>query len=101
MKIKYNRYIKANEKLDIIQKHLEEEFFFTDIDVEDLYHEEKDAIIRAFTFSQGEREEVVVIGDNYHIYYHEHITEKDIEPNLIKKICSSLLLLKLEREKLQ
>lgn len=82
---------KSIQKLDIIQEHLENQLFFTDIDAEDLHHEEKDIIVRAFTFSQGEREEVIVLGDDCHIYYHNHITDKSIEPNLIKKVCSSLL----------
>jgi hypothetical protein len=87
-------------KLDTIQKHLENDLFFIDIDAEDLHHEEKDIIVRAFTFSQGQREEVMVIGDDCHIYYHNHMTDKDIEPNLTKEVCSSLLSLVLENEEI-
>ena len=62
--------------------------------------EEKDIIIRAFKFSQGQREEVIVIGDDCHIYLHKHITDKDIEPNLIKQVCSILLYVVLANEEI-
>ena len=87
-------------KLDTIQEHLENDLFFIDIDAEDLHHEEKDIIIRAFKFSQGQREEVIVIGDDCHIYLHKHITDKDIEPNLIKQVCSILLYVVLANEEI-
>ena len=78
------------EKLDIIQKHLENEICFAAIDAEDLHHEEKDIIIRGFWFSQGEREEAIAIGEDAYIYYHAHTSPKPIEPNLISKVCICL-----------
>jgi|TARA_B100000073_G_scaffold269504_1_gene229135 hypothetical protein len=78
-------------KLDIIQKHLENEICFAAIDAENLHHEEKDIIIRGFIFSQGEREEAIAIGEDGIIYYHNKLTHKTIKPNLIDKVCNCLL----------
>jgi len=78
-------------KLDIIQRHLENEICFAALEGEDLYHEEKDIFIRGFIFSQGTREEAVVIGDDGFIHFHCHLTEKSIRPNLIKSVCRCLL----------
>ena len=79
------------KKLDNIQKEIENEICFAAFDAEDLYHEDKDIIIRSFIFSQGERREAIVIGDDCHIYFHEKLTHKTINPNLIKKVCNCLL----------
>lgn len=78
-------------KLDVIQNHLESEICFAAIEAEDLYHEEKDIIIRGFIFSQGEREEAIVIGQDGHIYLHKQLTDKAINPNLIEQVCNCLL----------
>ena len=78
-------------KLDIIQKHLENEICFAAIDAENLHHEEKDIIIRGFIFSQGEREEAVAIDENGCILYHNKLTNKTIKPNLINEVCNCLL----------
>ena len=78
-------------KLDIIQKHLENEICFAAIDAENLHHEEKDIIIRGFIFSQGEREEAIAIDEYGYILYHKPMTKKRIKPNLIDNICNSLL----------
>ncbi len=78
-------------KLDIIQKHLENEICFAAIDAENLHHEDKDIVIRGFTFSQGERKEAIVIGEDGYIYFHHKLTKKIIKPNLMNEVCDCLL----------
>ena len=77
-------------KLDKIQRYLENEICFAAIDAEDLHHEDEDIIIRGFTFSQGTREEAVVIGEDGYIYYHHQITDVQIRPNITKEVCLCL-----------
>lgn len=82
------------EVLDRIQYALEDEISYAAItDTEDLYHEEEDCVIRAFTFSQGERKETIVIGATGHIYYHSIPTEKRISGRLIRDVCSTLFMM--------
>jgi len=76
--------------LDDIQSVLEKEISFAELRAENLHHEEEDIIIRGFIFSQGEREEAIVIGSDYSILYHHHLTHKSIEPMLIKEVCRTL-----------
>jgi len=50
--------------LDEIQHRLETDITYAAItEVEDVFHEEDNRIVRAFTFSRGTRETVAVIGE--------------------------------------
>lgn len=51
--------------LDAIQTRLEEDISYAAItETEDLFHEEEGRIIRAFTFSRGTRETIVMIEED-------------------------------------
>ena len=78
--------------LDLIQYELETQISYAAIiEAEDLYHEEEDIVVRAFTFNQGEREEIVVIGSNCEIHHHSKATKEGISGNLIEDVISSLI----------
>ena len=63
--------------LDEIQHHLETDITYAAItEVEDVFHEEDNRIVRAFTFSRGTRETVAVIGEDGYLYYYAHIKKK-------------------------
>lgn len=86
--------IETIEVLDKIQYRLEDEISYAEIvNTEDLYHEEEDCFIRAFTFNQGVREEIIVIGATGNIYQHFILTEMGISARLIKDVCSTLFLM--------
>ena len=77
--------------LDLIQYELETQITYAAIvEAEDLYHEEEDSIVRAFTFNQGEREEVVIIGSTGAIHKHWNASKKRITGNLIMDVISTL-----------
>ena len=77
--------------LDLIQYELETQITYAAIiEAEDLYHEEEDSIVRAFTFSQGEREEIVVIGSTGKIHKHWSLGDKRIVGNFIMDIICAL-----------
>ena len=84
--------------LDAIQKRLEEDISYAAItETENLFHEEEERIIRAFTFSRGIRETTVLIGEDGYLYYHHH-TGKRVGGKLIPDICSSLFSYLAERD---
>ena len=59
--------------LDAIQKRLEKEISYAAItEVEDLFHEEDNRVVRAFTFSRVTRETIAVIGEDGYLYYYGH-----------------------------
>ena len=77
--------------LDLIQYELETQISYAAIiEAEDLYHEEEDNVVRAFTFNQGEREEIVVIGSNGAILKHWSLGKERITGNLIMDVISTL-----------
>lgn len=54
--------------LDWIQNSIERHITNWDlIEVEDIFYEETDSIVRAFTFSRGQREYLIVIDPRFHI----------------------------------
>ena len=77
--------------LDLIQYELETQITYAAIiEAEDLYYEEEDNVLRAFTFNQGEREEIVVIGSNGAILKHWSLGIERITGNLIMDVISTL-----------
>ena len=54
--------------LDWIQNAIERHITNWDLlEIEDIFYEETDSIVRSFTFSRGQREYLVVIGPRFHI----------------------------------
>lgn len=77
--------------LDMIQAYLEDDISYASIiDTEDLYHEEDKCIVRAFTFSKGMREQIVVLGANTEIYANVVMTERPVSKRLIRDIIPTL-----------
>ena len=60
---------KAQRKtLDWIQNSIEQHITNWDLlEVEDIFYEETDSIVRSFTFSRGQREYLIVIDPRFHI----------------------------------
>lgn len=77
--------------LDVLQEYLEDGLSSACIiKTEDLYHEEDDLIIRAFTFSKGTREQIVVLGPDTHIYANVVMTKNPVSKRLIRDIIPIL-----------
>tara|TARA_S200002703_G_C3801312_1_gene247675 strand:+ start:5083 stop:5424 length:342 start_codon:yes stop_codon:yes gene_type:complete len=80
------------DDLDIIQNDLELAITSAEIiKTENLYHEDDDCVIRAFTFNKGIREQIVVIGADGHIYANVTTTDRPVSPRLIRTIVPVLL----------
>ena len=79
---------KSNIKtLDWIQDAIECRITNWDLlEVEDVFYEEKDSVVRVFTFSRGQREYLVVIDPRFHI---AGISSK-VDSNLMTQIYNVL-----------
>lgn len=83
--------LKEEELLNILETYLESGISYASIiDTEDLYHEEDDCIVRAFTFNKGMREQIVVIGSDTHIYANNIMTDRPVSKNLVKDLIPTL-----------
>lgn len=79
-------------KLDEIQELLEKHLSYVAItEVEDVYHEEREEVIRAFTFSRGTKETIAVLGADAQIHYYKHMGERICE-ELLYDMCAVLFL---------
>jgi len=82
--------------LDEIQHRLETDITYAAItEVEDVFHEEDNRIVRAFTFSRGTRETVAVIGEDGYLYYYTHLKNR-VAKELLPDICKTLFLYLME-----
>lgn len=85
-------YKQQVQTLDIIQHYIEDDIAYASIiETEDLYHEEENCIIRAFTFSKGMREQIVVVGPDTRIHANYCMTERVVSIHLIKDLVSVFL----------
>ena len=85
-------YKEQAQTLDVIQQCIEDDITYASIiDAEDLYHEEEDCLIRAFTFSKGMREQIVVVGPDTTIYANYCMTERPVSTRLIRDLVGILL----------
>ena len=78
--------------LDRIQHALEKEIYYSEITGENLYHEEIREVVRAFFFSTGDREQIIVIGANG--YIHDHLrggNKKQISKELFMDVLMVLM----------
>ena len=78
--------------LDILQSYIEDGIAYASIiETEDVFHEDDNVIARAFTFSKGMREQIVVLNPYTHIYANLVMTEKPVSPRLIRDLTPILL----------
>ena len=79
---------KAQRKtLDWIQNSIEQHITNWDLlEIEDIFYEETDSIVRSFTFSRGQREYLVVIDPRFHIAG----TSQNADTNLMTQIYNVL-----------
>jgi len=73
--------------LDWIQDSIERHITNWDLlEIEDIFHEETDSIVRSFTFSRGQREYLVVIDPRFHIAG----TSQKADTNLMTQVYNIL-----------
>ena len=78
--------------LDILETYIEDGIAYASIiETEDVFHENDNVIARAFTFSTGMREQIVVLNPYTHIYANLVMTEKPASPHLIRDLTPILL----------
>ena len=79
---------KAQRKtLDWIQNSIEQHITNWDlIEIEDIFYEETDSIVRCFTFSRGQREYLIVIDPRFHIAG----TSQKADTNLMTQVYNIL-----------
>ena len=78
--------------LDIIQYYLEDAISSAEIiKTENLYHEDNDCVIRAFTFNKGTREQIVAIGADGYIYCNKVMTDRPVSARLLRTIMPILM----------
>ena len=77
--------------LNLIQERLEKNIYYAALHkTENLYHPERDEVIRAYFFSKGEREECIVIGADGYIHFMFCFTERNVSKDLMFDVMISL-----------
>lgn len=77
--------------LNILESYIESGISYACIvDTEDLYHEEDECIVRAFTFNKGMREQIVVLGADTHIYSNIVMSDRPVSKRLIRDLIPIL-----------
>jgi len=77
--------------LNILESYIERGIpYACIIKSENLYHEEDDCIVRAFTFNKGIREQIVVLGADTHIYANVVMSEHPVSTRLIRDLIPIL-----------
>ena len=77
--------------LDLLQEYIEEGITYAVVqEAEDVWHEDDERVVRAFTFNKGMREQVVVIGPDGYIYYNGVLTERPVSNRLIRDLIPIL-----------
>ena len=82
----------ADIRLDILQRYIEDGISYAVIqEAEDVWHEDDERVIRAFTFNKGTREQVVVIGPDGYIYYNGVLSQRPVSVRLIEDLIPILV----------
>lgn len=77
--------------LDTLETYIEDGISYASIiKTEDLYHEEDECMIRAFTFNKGIREQIVVLGADTHIYANIVMSKRPVSERLIRDLIPIL-----------
>lgn len=81
----------AISKLDLLQDYVTAGIPYAVItETEDLWHEDDETVVRAFTFNTGIREQIVVLGPNSYIYANYVMTEQPVSERLIRDLIPIL-----------
>ena len=81
----------AISKLDLLEYLITDGIPYAVItETEDLWHEEDETVVRAFTFNNGMREQIVVLGPDAYIYANYVMTEHSVSERLIRDLIPIL-----------